>query len=51
MTDEEMALNWIRSQGWNEENLPSDEFGQMFQAFLAGLNAGRNCNCSNEDEE
>lgn len=41
MTDEEMAVNWIRSQGWSEENLPSDEFGQMFQAFLAGLKAGR----------
>lgn len=41
MTDEEMAVNWIRSQGWNEENLPSDEFGQMLQAFLAGLKAGR----------
>lgn len=41
MTDEEMAVNWIHSQGWNEENLPSDEFGQMLQAFLAGLKAGR----------
>ena len=41
MTDEELAVNWIRSQGWSEENLPSDEFGQMFQAFLAGLKAGR----------
>lgn len=41
MTDEEMAVNWIRSQGWSEENLPSDEFRQMFQAFLAGLKVGR----------
>ncbi len=41
MTDEEMAVNWIRSQGWNEKTLPSDEFGQMFQAFLAGLKAGK----------
>lgn len=41
MTDKEMAVNWIRSQGWDEENLPSDEFRQMFQAFLAGLKTGR----------
>jgi hypothetical protein len=41
MTDEEMAVDWICSQGWNESNLPSDEFGQMFQAFLAGLKAGK----------
>lgn len=41
MTDEKMAVNWIRSQGWSEETLPSDEFGQMFQAYLAGLKAGR----------
>ena len=41
MTDLDMAVNWIRSQGWSEENLPSDEFGQMFQAFLAGLKAGK----------
>ena len=40
-TDEEMAVNWIRSQGWSEETLPSDEFWQMSQAFLAGLKAGR----------
>lgn len=40
MTDKEMAVNWIRSQGWNEENLPSDELLQMEQAFLAGLKAG-----------
>ena len=37
MTDEEMAVNWIRSQGWNEENLPSDELLQMETAFLAEL--------------
>ena len=41
MTDEEMAVNWIHSQGWNEETLPSDEFGQMFPAFLAGLKVCR----------
>ena len=41
MTDEEMAVDWIRSQGWDEETLPGDEFRQMFQAFLAGLKAGR----------
>lgn len=37
MTDEEeMAINWIRSQGWNEENLPSDEHNQMMSAYVAG---------------
>ena len=41
MTDEEMAIDWIRSQGWNEENLPSDELPQMKKAFLAGLKEGR----------
>lgn len=41
MTDEEMAVNWIRSQGWSEENLPSDEFLEKMQAYLAGLEAGR----------
>lgn len=41
MTDKEMAVDWIRSQGWSEENLPSDEFGQMLKAYLAGLKAGR----------
>jgi hypothetical protein len=41
MTDEEMAVNWIRSQGWSEENLPSDELLQMEQAYLAGLKAGK----------
>lgn len=41
MTDEEMAVNWIRSQGWSEENLPSDELLQMKKAFLAGLKAGK----------
>lgn len=44
MTDEEMAVNWVRSQGWNEENLPSDEFGQMVQAYLAGLKAVKDTN-------
>ena len=37
MADEEMVVNWIRSQGWDEENLPSDEFRQMFDACLAGI--------------
>lgn len=46
MTDEEMAVNWIRSQGWSEETLPSDEFRQMFQAFLAGLKTGKDTNVS-----
>lgn len=41
MTDEEMAVNWIRSQGWSEENLSSDEFLQMETAYLAGLKADR----------
>lgn len=41
MTDEEMAVNWIRAQGWSEETLPSDEFRQMLEAYLAGLRAGR----------
>lgn len=44
MTDEELenkATDWIRSQGWSEENLPSDELLQMEQAFLAGLKAGK----------
>lgn len=25
MTDEEMAVDWIRSQGWSEENLPFEK--------------------------
>ena len=41
MKDEEMAINWIRSQGWSEENLPCDELLQMETAYLAGLKAGR----------
>ena len=41
MLDEEIAVNWIRSQGWSEENLPSDEFFEKMQAFLAGLKAGK----------
>jgi hypothetical protein len=44
MTDEEMAVNWIRSQGWSEENLPNDELLQMETAFLAGLKAGKDIN-------
>jgi hypothetical protein len=42
MTDEvDMAIDWICSQGWTEENLPSDELLQMEQAFHAGLEAGK----------
>lgn len=44
MTEEEkldLAIDWIRSQGWNEETLPSDELLQMEKAFLAGLDAGK----------
>lgn len=40
MTDN-IAVEWIRSQGWNEENLPSDEFAQMLQAYIAGLNKNK----------
>lgn len=40
MTVEEMVVDCIRSQGWNEENLPSDEFGQMFDACLSGIKIG-----------
>ena len=39
MTDEELedkATDWIRSQGWSEENLPSDEYVQMQTAYVAG---------------
>lgn len=39
MTDEELedkATAWIRSQGWSEENLPSDEYLQMRTAYVAG---------------
>lgn len=44
MTDEELrkaakeswAVDWVRSQGWNEENLPSDELQQMITAYVAG---------------
>ena len=44
MTDEEIAVNWIRSQGWSEENLPSDEFFEKMQTFLAGLKTGKDMN-------
>jgi hypothetical protein len=33
---QEKATEWIRSQGWSEENLPNDEYIQMCDAFLAG---------------
>lgn len=32
MTDEEMAVNWIRSQGWSEETLPVELI-----AFWSGI--------------
>lgn len=37
--DEELenkATEWIRSQGWSEENLPNDEYVQMYDAYIAG---------------
>ena len=33
---EKHANEWIRSQGYNEENLPNDEYVQMKDAFIAG---------------
>jgi succinyl-CoA synthetase alpha subunit len=30
------ANEWIRSQGWSEETLPSDEYNQMVAAYVAG---------------
>lgn len=38
MTEElkNKATEWIRSQGWNEENLPNDEYIQMCDAYVAG---------------
>lgn len=33
---EKRANEWIRSQGYNEENLPNDEYAQMKDAFIAG---------------
>ena len=33
---EKRANEWIRSQGYNEENLPNDEYTQMKDAFIAG---------------
>lgn len=30
------ANDWIRSQGWSEETLPSDEYNQMVSAYVAG---------------
>ena len=33
---EKHANEWIRSQGYNEENLPNDEYTQMKDAFIAG---------------
>lgn len=32
----DMATKWIRSQGWSEESLPSDEYIQMCDAYVAG---------------
>ena len=33
---EKRANEWIKSQGYNEENLPNDEYVQMKDAFIAG---------------
>ena len=33
---ERRATEWIRRQGYNEENLPNDEFVQMKDAYTAG---------------
>lgn len=33
---EEKATEWVRNQGWSEENLPSDEYIQMCNAYIAG---------------
>lgn len=33
---ERRATEWIRRQGYNEENLPNDEFVQMKEAYIAG---------------
>ena len=33
---ENKATEWIRSQGWSEENLPNDEYIQMCDAYVAG---------------
>lgn len=33
---ERSATEWIRRQGYNEENLPNDEFVQMKDAYIAG---------------
>ena len=33
---EKHANEFIRSQGYNEENLPNDEYTQMKDAFIAG---------------
>lgn len=33
---ERRATEWIRRQGYNEENLPNDEFVQMKYAYIAG---------------
>ena len=44
MTDEEIkekATEWIRSQGWSEENLPNDEYVQMCDAYIAGAKENR----------
>lgn len=37
---EQIAMKWIISQGYNEENLPSDKLLQMEQAFIAGFLEG-----------
>lgn len=35
------ATEWIRNQGWSEENLPNDEYIQMCEAYIAGAKKTR----------
>lgn len=44
------ANEWIRSQGWSEETLPSDEYIQMVSAYVAGHYAGWNAKADDINE-
>lgn len=44
------ANEWIRSQGWSEETLPSDEYNQMVSAYVAGHYAGWNAKADDINE-
>ena len=44
------ANEWIRSQGWSEETLPSDEYIQMVSAYVAGHYAGWNAKADDISE-